>query len=182
MGSLLEPSDAVSGHSWTVLRSSEASSERSWTVLGSLGALLDRLGALLDPSWGYLWPSWALLGPSWAPLGPSWGGAWPLPTGCTPLAPPLDPSLEGVAPPERHHSYLVLSVNCAGTGMERAPQEPARDGSWHPALSGALVLRACYVTARSWEQRCSEMLTLPLALGSLGVESCLRHRRVYIYI
>ena len=38
------------------------------------------------------------------------------------------------------------------------------------------VLRACYVTARSWEPWCSEIVTLPLALGSLGVESLLRHR------
>ena len=44
------------------------------------------------------------------------------------------------------------------------------------SLLGALVLRACYVTARSWEPWCSEMFTLPLALGSLGVENCLRHR------
>ena len=38
------------------------------------------------------------------------------------------------------------------------------------------MLRACYVTARSWEPWCSEMFTLPLALGSLGVENCLRNR------
>ena len=44
------------------------------------------------------------------------------------------------------------------------------------SLLGALVLRACYVTARSWEPWCSEMFTLPLALGSLGVENCLRNR------
>ena len=38
------------------------------------------------------------------------------------------------------------------------------------------MLRACYVTARSWEPWCSEMFTWPLALGSLGVENCLRNR------
>eukprot|EP00959_Pyramimonas_sp_CCMP1952_P108110 2260166-Pyramimonas_sp.AAC.2 len=41
---------------------------------------------------------------------------------------------------------------------------------------GALVLRACYVTARFGEPLCSEIVTLPIALGSLGVESVLRHR------
>ena len=93
------------------------------------------------------------------------------------LAPPLDPSLRGLRPTlERHHSYLALSVTWAGTETERALQELARDGSWHPSLLGALVLRACYVTARSWEPWCSEMFTLPLALGSLGVQSSLRHR------
>ena len=44
------------------------------------------------------------------------------------------------------------------------------------SLLGALALRACYVTARSWEPWCPEMFTLPLALGSLGVENCLRNR------
>ena len=58
------------------------------------------------------------------------------------------------------------------------------------SLLRALVLRACYVTARSWEPWCSELFTLPLALepwcselptsplalGSRGVKSCLRYR------
>ena len=43
------------------------------------------------------------------------------------------------------------------------------------SLLGALVLRACYVAARSWEPWCSEMFTLPLVIESLGVES-LRQR------
>ena len=76
-------------------------------------------------------------------------------------------------------SYLALSVTWAGTETERAPQQLARDRSWHPSLLGALVLRACYVTARSWEPWCSEMFTLPLALGSLGVENCLRNRSLF---
>ena len=33
-----------------------------------------------------------------------------------------------------------------------------------------------YIAARSWESWCSDMFTLPLALGRLGVENCLRHR------
>ena len=73
----------------------------------------------------------------------------------------------------------VFSDKCAmraGTETERAPQEPARDDSRHPSLLGALVLRACYVTARSWEPWCSEIVTLPLALGNLGVQRCLRCR------
>ena len=48
--------------------------------------------------------------------------------------------------------------------------------SRHCKLLVALALRAFYVTARSWEPWCSEMLTLPLALGSLGVDISLRHR------
>ena len=39
------------------------------------------------------------------------------------------------------------------------------------SLLGALVFRDSYVAARSWEPWCSEMFTLPLALGSLGVRS-----------
>ena len=38
------------------------------------------------------------------------------------------------------------------------------------------MLRACHVTARTWEPWCPEMFTLPLALGSLGVENYLRNR------
>ena len=34
------------------------------------------------------------------------------------LAPPLDPSLKGFAPPERHHSYLALSVTCLARGRK----------------------------------------------------------------
>ena len=46
----------------------------------------------------------------------------------------------------------------------------------HRSLLGTLVLRACFVTARSREPWCSEIAALPLALGSLGVQSLLRHR------
>ena len=38
------------------------------------------------------------------------------------------------------------------------------------------MLRACYVTGRSWEPGSPEIATLPLALGSLGVQTCLRCR------
>ena len=43
----------------------------------------------------------------------------------------------------------------------------------HRSLLGALLFRNCYIADRSWEPWCSEMFTLPLALGSLGVESLL---------
>ena len=95
------------------------------------------------------------------------------------LDPPLDPPYLGLRPLQNvTRSYLALSVTWAGTETERAPQQLARDRSWHPSLLGALVLRACYVTARSWEPWCSEMFTLPLALGSLGVENCLSNRSI----
>ena len=46
------------------------------------------------------------------------------------------------------------------------------------SLLRALVLRACYVTARSWEPWCPEMFTLPLALGGLGVANGLSNRSI----
>ena len=66
-------------------------------------------------------------------------------------------------------------------GPEGSHQRPywslgVKNLSRHCKLLVALVLRAFYVTARSWEPWCSEMFTLPLALGSLGVQSSLRHR------
>ena len=48
--------------------------------------------------------------------------------------------------------------------------------SRHRSLLGALAFRDYHVAARSREPWCSEMFTLPLALGNLGVENCLRHR------
>ena len=42
--------------------------------------------------------------------------------------------------------------------------------------TGALVLITCHVTVSSWEPWCSELFTSPLALGSLGVQRCLRCR------
>ena len=57
----------------------------------------------------------------------------------------------------------------------RSGSRGAQSLSRHCERLGALVLRAFYVTARSWEPWCSEMFTLPLALGGLGVESLLRH-------
>ena len=37
------------------------------------------------------------------------------------------------------------------------------------------MLRAFYVTVSSWERVCHELFTLPIALGSLCVESLSRH-------
>ncbi|MCP4503930.1 MAG: hypothetical protein GY822_28735, partial [Deltaproteobacteria bacterium] len=142
--------------------------DRLGAILGRLGGLLDRLGAIsgrLKALLGCLGPvlgaSWAVLGASWAVLdasGAVLGGGRPVAPKYPGFAPPLEPLPLGLRPLRNvTRSYLALSVTWAGTETERAPQQLARDRSWHPSLLGALVLRACYVTARSWEPWCSEM-------------------------
>ena len=137
-------------------------------LLGRLGALLDRLEAIL----GHLGTvldglgvSWSALGPSWSPLGPHFGASWGYlgPSGAL-LGPSWAPggrldhprraSPLPWAPPFRAspllnvtRSYLALSVTWAGTETERAP-------------SGT----------------CPRWLMAPFALGSLAVQSLLRHR------
>ena len=96
--------------------------DRLEAILGHLGQVLDSLGVswtALGPSWSPLGPllrvSWDVLGASWAVLGASEavsGGGLAIKPVPPRLAPPLDPSLKGFAPPERHHSYLALSVTC----------------------------------------------------------------------
>ena len=46
----------------------------------------------------------------------------------------------------------------------------------HTNVRTGALLSACYVTARSLEPWCSEIATLPLALGSLGVQTLFCHR------
>ena len=46
----------------------------------------------------------------------------------------------------------------------------------HTNVRTGALLSACYVTARSREPWCSEIATLPLALGSLGVKTLFCHR------
>ena len=172
----LRPSWDGFGPSWSPLESSWRSLGPSWEPLG---AVLERLVAVLGglgPSWRRLGPSWRHLRPSWAPLGPSWearGVLRPI-VRATPL--PWNPSLEGFAPPELHHSYLALSVTWVSTGTERAAQELLRKGSRHRSLLGALAFTTLYVAVRSWEPWRLEPFTAPFALGSLGVTNFVRRR------
>ena len=63
--------------------------------------------------------------------------------------------------------------------------------SWEPwysercvrcrSLLGALVPRIVYVTVRSWEPWCYELVTSPFAVGSLGVKSFLCYRSLFYF-
>ena len=49
----------------------------------------------------------------------------------------------------------------------------------HRSLLGASVLIIVYVTVRSWEPWCYELVTSLFAVGSLGVKSFLRYRSLF---
>ena len=147
-------------------------SDSAWMPLcGRLGAFLGPLEGLsgvsrglLGASWGFWGASGGLLGACWRSRMPSWGKH----------PPPLDLSLKGFAPTQRHHSYLALSVTCAGTRTERALQELARRGSHHRPYLGAFALRFLFTSpfalgSLGFRSRSTSLFTL----GSLGVKSCL---------
>ena len=82
----------------------------------------------------------------------------------------------------RHRSYgggdlgvKAVSVTRPSVGLKahanvRTGSLGVKSSSHCSKPLGTSVANARYVTARSWEPWCSEMFTLPLALGSLGVE------------
>ena len=82
----------------------------------------------------------------------------------------------------RHRSYgggdlgvKAVSVTRPSVGLKahanvRTGSLGVKSSSHCSKPLGTSVAKARYVTARSWEPWCSEMFTLPLALGSLGVE------------